>query len=205
MISFLQAKLFKQNSLEISMDLKWDDNRTRKFVTNVGLITSHGRYGPNIMSAEWTHHISYSPSLIVACIHPTDATADNIKETREFGVNLCAVDQNVFSSVAGGSTGKEVDKIAILKKLGFKFYKAKKIKPLMIKGAAMNAECKLLKAIPLGDHIMFVGEVVEISAIKKDPMIYHNGKYWRFGKRIAKSGEKKLKRIEELVKKFRKD
>ena len=34
----------------------------------------------------------------------------------------------------------------------------------MIRGAAMNAECKLLKQEEIGDHIMFVGEVTEISA-----------------------------------------
>jgi flavin reductase (DIM6/NTAB) family NADH-FMN oxidoreductase RutF len=34
----------------------------------------------------------------------------------------------------------------------------------MIKGAAMNAECTLGKQKELGDHIMFVGEVTEISA-----------------------------------------
>ncbi len=33
----------------------------------------------------------------------------------------------------------------------------------MIQDAAMNAECRLMKQEELGDHIMFVGEVVEIS------------------------------------------
>ncbi len=190
------------------MDLKWDDPRTRKFVTNVGLITSYGKYGQNIMAAEWTHHISYSPALIVACIHPSDATATNIEETKEFGVNLAAVGQNVLSSVAGGSTGKEVDKIKVLEELGIKFYEAKNIKPLMVKGAAMNAECKLLKAIPLGDHTMFIGEVVEISAIDKDPtegpIVYHDGNYWKFGGKIQEPSEKELEEIKRLVENYKK-
>jgi hypothetical protein len=37
------------------MDLLWNDRRTRQFVTNVGLITSDGPLGTNIMAAEWTH------------------------------------------------------------------------------------------------------------------------------------------------------
>ena len=32
-----------------NMDLSWNDRRTRQFVTNVGLITSGGPLGPNIM------------------------------------------------------------------------------------------------------------------------------------------------------------
>jgi flavin reductase (DIM6/NTAB) family NADH-FMN oxidoreductase RutF len=34
----------------------------------------------------------------------------------------------------------------------------------LIKGAAMNAECKLLAHEKIGDHIMFVGEIIEITA-----------------------------------------
>ena len=38
------------------MHLAWNDRRTRQFITNVGLITSNGPAGLDIMSAEWTHH-----------------------------------------------------------------------------------------------------------------------------------------------------
>lgn len=51
----------------------------------------------------------------------------------------------MLSSVAGGSSGKNTDKIGALKELGFKFFKAKKIDVLMVEDAAMNAECRLVK------------------------------------------------------------
>jgi flavin reductase (DIM6/NTAB) family NADH-FMN oxidoreductase RutF len=54
----------------------------------VGLITSDGRYGPNVMAAEWTHHISYSPSLIAVNIRGRDTIAENIKNSKEFGAKL---------------------------------------------------------------------------------------------------------------------
>lgn len=68
------------------MHLQWNDRRTRQFITNVGLITSDGPYGPDVMAAEWTHHISYSPSLIAVNIRGQDATAHNIIESKEFGI-----------------------------------------------------------------------------------------------------------------------
>src|SRR3989338_173370 len=114
-----------------SMDLPWGDERTVQFITNVGLITSKGHLGHNIMAAEWTHHISYQPGLIAVCIRPTDTTYENIRKSKEFGVNITATDQPTLASVAGGSHGKEFDKIKALKELGFKFYDAKKIKTLM--------------------------------------------------------------------------
>ncbi len=186
------------------MDLAWDDERTRKFATNVGLITSNGPHGHNIMAAEWTHYVSYSPALVMVNIDEDSATAENIRETKEFGVSLAAEDQNVVSSVSGRYTGKETDKIAVLRELGVEFYKAKKINVLMVKGAAMNAECRLVKAERLGDHMMLVGEVVEIAANGRMPLFYCMGKYWKAGEGMQKPGKDVLERIEMLAEKNRK-
>jgi len=187
------------------MELPWGDEKTVQFITNVGLITTTGPHGPNIMSAEWTHHVSYSPGLIAVCIGPGKATYENIRETKEFGVNIAATDQNVIASIAGGSTGKEVDKIKSLEALGFNFYKGKKIRALMVKGAAVNIECRLFKVIPLGDHTMFVGEAVEASlTLGKEPLAYHKGKYWLLGEIIQKPAEDQLQKIRETIEKFKK-
>ncbi len=185
------------------MDLLWNDRRTRQFVTNVGLITSDGPYGSNIMAAEWTHPISYSPSLIAVNIRGHDTTAQNIKESKEFGVSIAAENQNVICSIAGKYKGIHVDKISILKETGIAaFYNAKRISkevPMLV-GAAMNAECKLIKQEELGDHIMFVGEVIEISADENiRPLLYHNGRYWRLGEALIKPQPDILNRIEELA------
>jgi flavin reductase (DIM6/NTAB) family NADH-FMN oxidoreductase RutF len=187
------------------MDLPWGDERSVKFITNVGLITSDGPIGPNIMSAEWTHHISYKPGLIAVCINLTDATHQNITKTKEFGVNICAVDQSVMASVAGGYTGRGYDKIKALKEIGFEFYEAKKIKAPMAKGAAVNIECKLLRAIPLGDRTMFVGEVVGASNNPdKEPLAYHKGKYSTINTNVVKPSEPERERIGKVVEKFKK-
>jgi len=187
------------------MNLAGDDERTRKFVTNLGLITSSGPHGPNIMAAEWTHHISHAPSLIAICIHAVDATAENIDVSREFGVNICASDQASVASIAGGSHGNEVDKIGVLQELGIELYKGKKINAPMVKGAVMNAECRLLGKYELGDHLTYVGEVIEISALpEKQPLVYHNGRYWNVGERIEKPPQETLDRIRALVEKYKK-
>src|SRR3989338_4744090 len=182
------------------MDLAWGDERTKQFVTNVGLITSNGPYGNNIMACEWTHHVSYEPGLIVVCIRPTDATHDNIAKTKEFGISLCSSDQNLISSISGGNSGKSVDKIKALKELGFKFFKGKKTNVLLVEGAAVNAECKLVKEITLGDHTTFVGEVVEAYSVKgKEPLVYHGQRYWKLGPNIPKPPQNELDRISRVI------
>jgi len=186
------------------MDLAWGSNEAKKFVTNIGLITSNGPHGQNVMAAEWTHHISYSPGLIAINIHSYDATYDNIMKNKEFGVNLASIDQNIMSSVSGSSSGKKVDKIKILQDLGIEFYKAKKIDTLMVKGAALNAECKVIKIIELGDHTMFVGEVVEVFASDKEPLVFSKGSYWHLGEQIKKPPQEIIDKINRLVEKHKK-
>jgi flavin reductase (DIM6/NTAB) family NADH-FMN oxidoreductase RutF len=127
------------------LDLPWNDERSNKFITNVGLITSDGPFGADVMACEWTHHVSYSPGLIAVCIGPKKTTHENIIQTKEFGVNLSSTDQSIMSSIAGGYMGSKYNKINALKELGFEFYEAKKIRAVMIKGAAVNIECTIVK------------------------------------------------------------
>lgn len=184
------------------MDLPYGDERNKKFVTNVGLITSRGKSGDNIMACEWTHMVSYSPGLIAVCIRSGKATHENIQSSKEFGVNLCAVDQASMSNIAGGLVGKNFDKIKVLQELGFKFFPAKNINTLMVEGAALNAECKLFKEIQLGSHTMFVGEVVDVSATDKAPLAYHQGKYWLLEKEVSKPAQEELEKINNTVERF---
>lgn len=188
------------------MNLPWGDEKSNVFLTNVGLVTSDGPNGPNVMSVEWTHHISHEPGLIAICIGPKSATAENIIETKEFGVNLAATDQNVLCSIAGRSSGHDVDKIKVLEELGVKFTKANSIKTNMIEGVAMQAACKLVEVVDWGDLKMFVGEVLEASANKeKEPLIYHKGKYWKVGEMIEKPPKDELEGTQKLVEKYRKE
>ncbi|MFC1656041.1 flavin reductase family protein [Patescibacteria group bacterium] len=187
------------------MDLEWDDRRARQYVANVGLITSNGPNGKNIMSAEWTHYLSYKPALMAVCVAPYHASHKNIEETKEFGLNLAADNQASLTSVAGGNSGTSVDKIKVLEELGFEFYEAKQINVEMVKYAAMNAECKVVQQISLGDHTMFVGEVVEIDADPEiKPLVYHNGQFRNLGGHVEKPPQETMDKITELVGKYKK-
>jgi flavin reductase (DIM6/NTAB) family NADH-FMN oxidoreductase RutF len=56
----------------------------------------------------------------------------------------------------------------------------------------------------LGDHIMFIGEVVEISADENiESLIYHNGRYRRLGEYAVKPSAEVLSTIEELAEKYK--
>lgn len=187
------------------MDLEWNDAKAGQYISNVGLITSNGPNGQNVMSAEWTHYLSYAPALMSVCIKPDHASHANIKESKEFGISLAASDQAMFASVCGGNTGAKVDKIKVLEELGFGFYDAETIGCLMVKGTTMNAEMKVVKEVEFGDHTMFVGEVQKITGDENaSSLIYHKGKFWKVGDPMEGPPQEKRDEIAALYEKYTK-
>ncbi len=186
------------------MDLPWGDERTHQFVTSIGLVTSRGPHGDNVEAVEWTHQISYKPGIIAVCISPADATHDNIKSSKEFGVNIAAEDQATMVSVAGNYTGRHVDKIKALEELGYIFYHATEIKALMIEGAAMNAECRVIDEIELGDHTMFIGGVLKATSSRKKSLVYYQKKFWKPDNALTKPSNDELEKIQRTIDKNRK-
>ena len=117
---------------------------------------------------------------------------------------MCANDQSILSSVAGGYSGNRYDKINALKELGIQFYDANKIRTVMVKGASLNMECKLFQEITFGDHIMFIGEALDaIHNSEKQSLIYHEGRYWSL-QPLTKISQQERERIRKVVEKYSK-
>ncbi len=187
------------------MDLGYGSEKSHKFITNVGLISSNGSIGYNVMAAEWTHHVSYKPGVIAVCINShNQASLKNIRETKEFGVSIASVKQTGISSISGNNSGSEINKIDALKELGYELYKAKTIDVMMVKNSSLNAECKVIQEIPAGSHEMFLGEVNAVQISDEEPLAYHKGNYWKITEQLEKPSEKELQKIQKIIEKHKK-
>ncbi len=156
----------------------------RAFTTTCALITTDGGRGPNVMAAEWTFNVSYRPFLILVAIDPANRTHDMIRESKEFGVNLVSEDQVAAMGFAGHYSKADTDKLS--SEL-FETYPGKRIHAPMIRGALLNAECRLVDTHVLGDHTAFIGEVLEFSADPEGtPVVLHRGSR-HLGERIARA------------------
>jgi flavin reductase (DIM6/NTAB) family NADH-FMN oxidoreductase RutF len=165
------------------MERRIAEKAQRYFITGVSLITSLGPSGKNVMAAEWTMQISFEPTLIAVFIHEGSSTLENIKKTKEFGVNVASEEQTTAVSIAGGYSRKELDKMSIQN--SFQIIKPKKIKPPLIAGSIIHAECKLVTTKRFGDHTMVVGKVVSMRYDEtKKPLVYHKNRYFRIGHMI---------------------
>ncbi len=186
------------------MDFPWESEFHHKFITNVGLITSNGPNGVDIMAAEWTYLTSYAPAIIVVSVGPRKATAENIRATKQFGVSLAAENQNALASIAGESSGHTHDKVSALKELGFTFSTGAKTGLLLVEGSALMAECKVNEIIERGDHHLFIGEVLDARISNEKPLAYHQNKYWKIDSPIPKPSEEERAHHRGVVEKHRK-
>lgn len=184
------------------MDLPYKGPAYNKFITNVGLVGTNGPWGPNIMSSEWTHLLSYSPGLLAVCIGPGKATNENIAASKRFAVSLASTKLNVFASIAGNNHGKEVDKIAVLKELGFHFFPSSN-GCLFVEGASLHLGLDLQETHPIGDHTMFVGAITEMHVRDTDSLAYHEAKFWKLGEKLIKPPQKELDHIAQVIEKHR--
>ena len=187
------------------MDIPWGSDAAFQFITNVGIVTTNGPHGHNIMACEWTHHLSYKPALVGVSLHPRHASYENIKSIKEFGICVASTHQSILSSLAGKDSGKKFNKIKIAEELGFKFSAAKKINTLLVEGASVQFECKLHHEVSLGDHTLFVGEVIEaVLSAEEKPLAYYQGKYWDMTAVLEKPSYEVREKVKMLFERHKK-
>ncbi len=156
------------------------------------------------MAAEWTYLVSYAPAHILISIGPTKTTAENIQKTKKFGVSIASEKQNGVASVAGGSAGREFDKIAALKEMGVTFSKAKNIDVLLVEGSSLMAECEVVETIQAGDKTLFLGKVLTAHTTSEKPLAYHQNKYWKMDTLIEKPSDGERAKMNTIIQKHSK-
>lgn len=155
----------------------------RYFLTTVALITTRSSQGDNVMAAEWTFNLSYEPLLVGVAVNPHHVTHAAIEEAKEFGVNMAAQGQFPLTSFAGGFSRREADKLS---SLAFATRPGVAISAPMIEGSLAQLECKLIAAHRVGDHTLFVGQVVAGSGEEtKEPIVLYRG-YRKLGDKVVR-------------------
>jgi flavin reductase (DIM6/NTAB) family NADH-FMN oxidoreductase RutF len=155
----------------------------RYFLTTVALITTRSSHGDNVMAAEWTFNLSYDPLLVGVAVNPHHVTHAAIEESKEFGVNMAARGQFPLTSFAGGFSRREADKLS---SSSFATRPGVAIGASMLEGSLAQLECKLVAAHRVGDHTLFVGQVVAGKGDEsREPLVLYRG-YRMLGEKVVR-------------------
>jgi flavin reductase (DIM6/NTAB) family NADH-FMN oxidoreductase RutF len=145
------------------------------------VITSMWKGFTDAMTAVWTIPLSYNPPLIGVSIAPERFSYRLITNSGVFAVNIFSFEYAENVNYLGSISGRYVkDKLS---KAKLTIVQGKKLNVPVIAEAAAVAECSLIKRLELGDHDLFVGEVIVAYADEKfddywnlekfKPLLYH--------------------------------
>ncbi len=155
----------------------------RQTTTAVALLTCSANGRDNVMACEWAMLVSNNPVCFVISVHPSHESHAILEAAGEFGLSFCSDAQAELSHIAGSYSIRDTDKWSLA---DFPTYPAKKIGAPMIDGAVVNVECRIVGKHALG-HTVFIGEAIWARYDPdKQPLLYHDGKYWQLGAQVPK-------------------
>jgi len=161
------------------------------------LITSVDAEGrPNIITLGETYNLSIRRPVILGISMMKQRYSHTlISQTREFVVNLPTTRILRQVDLIGTCSGREVDKFA---EFGLTPLPATQVAPPLIAECPVNLECRVIGIQEIGDHDMFLGEVVvehvdadvldergNIRTEALDVLCFLHWEYWSLGRRLG--------------------
>jgi 3-hydroxy-9,10-secoandrosta-1,3,5(10)-triene-9,17-dione monooxygenase reductase component len=140
-----------------------------RFATGVAVITSIGAGGAGGMTANALCSLSLDPLLALVCFENRARTLPIVRESRRFGVNVLASDQEELAGVFAS-------KLPEAEKLEGVDHRIAYGVPL-IEGTLAWAACELRELIAGGDHTIGIGEVVALGLGQGEPLLWYAGGY----------------------------
>jgi flavin reductase (DIM6/NTAB) family NADH-FMN oxidoreductase RutF len=143
------------------------------------LITTVNKEGkPNVMTASFVMPVSFEPKYLAFSISPQRYTFENLKETKEFVVNVASKEMKEKVRICGSHSGRTRDKFKLA---NLEVEKASLVKAPLLKEAPISFECKLEFMKEFGDHFVVVGKIVKEHVRKEnfEPLLHYSGEEYR--------------------------
>ena len=127
----------------------------------VTLVTSNWHGKNNIMPAALVTALSFDPPLVGVAMSPSRHSYDMIRYSEQFALNIPSRRLLHHVQYLGSVTGADVDKLELTK---LPTFKATRVEAPLLEGCVAWVECGVEDALRVGDHVLFVGQVLAASA-----------------------------------------
>lgn len=131
------------------------------------LVSSRYKDKDNVMTLAWHSPASFAPELYTIFVGKQRFSYDMIKQSKCFCVNFISKDDKELALIAGRKSGRDVDKFEEIEK-----EECEKIDCPRVKNAVAFMECELVDEIEIGDHVVFVGKVVNKKELRKGGRLF---------------------------------
>ena len=143
------------------------------FTTGVSIVTTRAENGqPRGLTVNAFSSVSLEPTLVMVCVEKVSDSHGCIHASGFYAVNVLAENGEALSR-RFATWGVE-DKFQ-----GVAYTEAKSGAPVL-EAALAWVDCRVVESLSVGDHTVFVGEVLDADAREGRPLVYYRGGYGRF-------------------------
>ena len=155
-------------------ELRTQDILFRSLSNGVYIVTVQDEGQINGVTTPWVTQLSYDPPMVMVAISPMRKCHEMITNSGQFAVNVLASGQVDVASRFGLTTGREMDKFE-----GVVPQQTPAGNPLLSNVVAY-IDCELVKTVVVGDHSLFVGEVIgaEVLDLTLSPLTFDPSDYF---------------------------
>jgi flavin reductase (DIM6/NTAB) family NADH-FMN oxidoreductase RutF len=145
------------------------------WITGVTIVTACDGDRIHGMTVSAFTEVSLDPPLVLVCADKGSNTHPLIAAGKVFAVNVLASDQVDLSNRFASKKFEDsrFDEVA---------YATGETGAPLLDGVVENLDCRLVAAHDHGDHVVYVGEVVDARYHEREPLLYHAGSYGVFSK-----------------------
>lgn len=141
------------------------------FPTGVTVVTTRQPDGrPCGLTVSAFCSVSLEPALVLVCVDRTASSHACIAESGYFGVNVLDADtgESLSRRFAAADPEGKFEGVA---------YREEATGAPVLDAACAWLDCRVVQAVPAGDHTIFVGEVAAADARAAEPLVYYRGGY----------------------------
>ena len=142
------------------------------FATGITVITTRGEGHAYGMTANAFSSVSLDPPLILICAKSGAEGSEHIDRNGVFAVNILAADQEPLSRYfaskdrpRGHDAFRDVEHRTVV------------TGSPVLNGVVAYLDCRLHESRTVGDHEIFIGEVVALDSTEGEPLLFYGGSY----------------------------
>lgn len=139
------------------------------YPTGVAIVTCRDGEGrPAALTINSFASLSLTPPLVLWSIEKTSDQFDAFAQAGHYAVNILAEGHGELSRHFATHRGDKFD--------GIDHYHGVEQLPLLPDCCA-SLQCRIVERVEAGDHIVMIGEVIEMDKGDARPLVFHQGQY----------------------------
>lgn len=144
-----------------------------QYGTGIAVATTLDKEGaPHGLTINSFNSVSLDPPLVLWSLSHKSGNMDAFSHSGHFAINVLSESQK---DVSVRFATPDLDRFA-----DTSWHKGVEGSPLL-PGVVASLECKVEKIVEGGDHLIFIGRVVDAKHTELPPLLYHGGAYHTLG------------------------